>query len=254
MNHTTDRRIPKRLKIEPLLEAVWELRFAGDSSTAIALPGALLERLRAAGRQAKPEYMPLASVPAEFRKANEQMQYSPTAALRGDGWTVLTGDNVIALNVQRPYPGWARFRAQILELANCVKETALIREPVGIAVRYVDYFPGTPQETLKLLAANIQVGGLTPESGSIRLQMPVSVDGMNALIQIFNPVRLKGDPATEATGLVTDVLVADNLAKLAGPWDGLADRLDKAKAACHRLFFSLLTMDTINALEPVYED
>jgi hypothetical protein len=160
-------------------------------------------------------------------------------------------NNVIARLYSFWQPKSSASRRLALAPPNSDTQRFTQRFPTAIGTRN---FPGTPPETLKLLAANIQVGGLTPESGSIRLQMPVSVDGWSALIQIFNPVRLAGDPATEATGLVTDVLVADNLAKLAGPWDGLADRLDKAKATCHRLFFSLLTMDTINALEPVYED
>jgi hypothetical protein len=42
--------------------------------------------------------------------------------------------------------------------------------------------------------------------------------------------RLADGSSAEATGMVTDLLVTDELTKLADPWDGLADRLNEAEA------------------------
>ena len=211
----TKKRIPKRLAKEPLLEALWELRFIGDPATGIALPGALLEMLRATGRIARLEILPLAAVPVEFRNAQEQLRYGHTHALRGDGYTILTGDNVVALSILKPYPGWSTFKKRILELANSVRALGIIQNPRTFSIRYVDFFAGLPSETLGLLSTNIQVGDMKPVSGEVRLQMPVIIDGFQGLLQVLNPVRLANDlGATETSGLVTDVLVAGSNASI----------------------------------------
>ncbi|EQD66026.1 hypothetical protein B2A_01325, partial [mine drainage metagenome] len=251
----TEKRIPKRLGKEPLLEAVWELRFVGDPATGVALPGALWEKLRAGGRIANLEILPLATVPVEFRNAQEQLRHGATHALRGDGYTILTGDNVVVLSVLKPYPGWNDFKTRILELVGWISELGIIQNPQTFSIRYIDFFEGSPSETLKLLVANIQIGNRTPALGEFRLQMPVNIEGFQGLLQVLNPVQLaNGVGLTETRGLVTDVLVAGEMASIPDAWDGFEARLEKAKAICHCLFFALLKSDTIESMDPVFEE
>lgn len=243
-----------RLKKDPLLEAAWELRFAGDPAIGAALLGTSLEKLRATGRAARLELLPLASVPAALRNTQEQLRHGATHALRGEGYTILTGDDVVALSVVRPYPGWSNFKARILELAAWIKDTGIIPQPLGFSIRYIDFFPGPTKETLKLLAINIQIGGLVPESGELHLQLPACSQGFQGLIQILNPAQVAAGGAHGSTGLITDVLITDDAASLPDPWKCFEERLDQAKVICHRLFFSLLKPDTIQSMDPVYED
>lgn len=104
------------------------------------------------------------------------------------------------------------------------------------------------------MAINIQIGGLVPESGELHLQLPACSQGFQGLIQILNPAQVAAGGAHGSTGLITDVLITDDAASLPDPWKCFEERLDQAKVICHRLFFSLLKPDTIQSMDPVYED
>ena len=247
------KRIPKRLTDAPLLEAVWELRFDGEESASAGLPGMLLGKFHAAGREMRLEEMPLAAVPREVRKTQESLRYAPVTALRSENWAVLIGDRVAALSVARPYPGWATFRSRIVELWNWLKETGLTGEPRGFSLKYIDFFPGSPCDTLKLLSLQVRVGEMVPQAGEIRLQLPIVFDDHAGLVQILNPVSPGGVPLEAgSSGLVTDVLI--NCPFAVGDEADFGQRLDQAKTLCHRVFFSLLRPDTIEARGPIYED
>jgi uncharacterized protein (TIGR04255 family) len=195
----------------------------------------------------------LAKVPVEFRNVQEQLRYGHTHALRVDGYTILTGDHVVALSVLKPYPGWKDFKTRILELADWVRDLGIVKDPQTFSIRYIDFFEGSSSETLKLLATNIQIGNMTPASGEIHLQMPVNIEGLQGLLQVRNPAQLTSG-AGETRGLISDVLVAAEMPHTPDPWNGFEARLEKAKTLCHRLFFSLLKSDTIEAMDPVYEE
>lgn len=69
MATATRRRIPRRLMVEPLLEAEWELRFESAAAAGGALLGTLFEKIKAQGENVSIEALPLASVPSNVREA-----------------------------------------------------------------------------------------------------------------------------------------------------------------------------------------
>lgn len=247
------RRIPKRLNIEPLVEAIWELRFEGDPAAGGALPGILYEKLKAKGRDVKIETLPLASVPRNTRDAQEQLRYAPTSSLRYDNYTVLTSDRSAALSVVRPYPGWRGYADSISELAQWLQNSGMVKNIEQCSVRYLDFLPCEPTEILKLLRLDIDVGDLQFAAGPLTLQLSLQRNGFNGIIHIVNPATVTFEGQIRQ-GLVTAVQVT-----WTGPGDGnfwreFPDELLHAKTTCHELFFDLLTEETIKAHKPVYED
>ncbi len=248
-----NKQLPKRLGKEPLLEAVWELRFAGDVSTGQELPGLLLGKLRADYPGARIELRPLANVPPEFRNSQYQMRYGATHALPCGEFTILTGDNVVAVSMVKPYPGWDTFRKRISTLADWLNKAGVIRKPTAFSIRYVDFFAGSPAETLNLLAAEIRMGEFKPTSGELQLQMGVVLNEFQGSIQVLNPVTLPGGSnPLEKTGMVTDIVVNAALRDPENAWNDIKSNLNPAKEACHRLFFNLLKPETIKSLDPIY--
>ena len=68
-------KIPVRLKKEPLLEAVWEIRFSGTKpSVADLMPGMLFRTL--SGKYRNIVRLPVADIPATI------VEHDPTCAMR----------------------------------------------------------------------------------------------------------------------------------------------------------------------------
>ncbi len=103
-----NRRIPIRLDKEPLLEAVWEIRFGteGDLPVGEMLPGILYQILR--GTYPTIVRLPAADIPRPIAQVDEALRFIPTIRLEGPPGTpfaIQVGDRVVSLNNRRPYSG-----------------------------------------------------------------------------------------------------------------------------------------------------
>ena len=243
--------IPKKLNKEPLLEAIWELRFDGNPAAGTALLGLLFKKYAIDGREVKIQTLPLASVPPEARNSQEPLRYLATSILRMENYGALIGDHAVALSVTKPYPGWTALRKKILELAKWLQQSQLIGQPQQCTLRYIDFFPQLEIEPLRSLRLEIHAAGMQPGAGELKLQMPVKKGIFDGVIQIMNPATVTVMNKQER-GLVTDVQVTWHNKASVNFWKAFPSVLDKAKSACHQLFFGLLTEKTVKYHDPVY--
>ena len=101
-------RIPARLKKEPLLEAVWEIRFdAVKAPVADLLPGILYKTF--AGKFSSVTRLPFADLPAVAFEHDPNLRYAPKIRLEVGNQAVQIGEHMVSLNCRRPYSGWLNF-------------------------------------------------------------------------------------------------------------------------------------------------
>ena len=253
MEKKRKKRIPKRLGREPLIEAVWELRFEGDPASGGALPGMLFEKLKAQGENASIEALALSSMPRNLRDAQEPFRYAPTSVLRFKNFAIFIGDRCAALSVVRPYPGWSVYEKAILTLADWLRHSGLLKNVEQSSIKYLDFFSCKPEEVFRMLRAGVQLGGLRLKGGGLQLQAGVERDGFEGMIRIANPatVLIEGELRQ---GLLTDIQFGWKVLKSRDFWAAFQEDLRKSKTLCHELFFELLTEETLKAHKPVYED
>ncbi len=253
MAEKSRKRIPKRLKKEPLLEAVWELRFEGDPAAGGALPGILYEKLKAQGENATIETLQLGSIPRKMRETQEQLRYAPTTVLRYKNYAVFIGDRTTALSVVKPYPGWREYERVISTLVTWLRESGMITNVEQSTLKYLDFFEYRPDEVFKKLRVQVQLGGAKLQGGELQLQAKIARDGFEGTIAIMNP-RTVTDQGQSRQGLVTDIQVSWKNKESQDFWVDFPEHLRKAKILCHKLFFELLTEETLEAHKPVFED
>lgn len=155
------RQIPIRLEKEPLLEAVWEVRFDNDGSSSIGemLPGMLYQSLR----ECYPVIvrLPTADIPRPIAQQDEALRYVPTVRMEGPpdtSFAIHVGDRVVSLNNRRPYRGWVEFSKRIRELAKLLKATGLIQKPQRFSLKYVDLIELDPPPSLASLQISLTAG------------------------------------------------------------------------------------------------
>jgi len=247
-----NKRIPVRLKKEPLLEAIWEIRFSGGKSpVADLLPGMLFKSFP--DKYATAVKLPVADIPNPVIEHDPNLRYVPKIRLEGANQTVQIGDRVVSLSSRRPYSGWAKFSADIREIAGAVQETGLIARLERFSLKYIDLIELEKPVGLAHLNLDLRMGEYELAAKPVQLRTEIKDGDLIHIIQIISPAEV-GLPGTEGRlkGVLVDI---DSIRPMAGgeSWDTLYQRLDDVHGSCKIMFFNILKPETVEKLEPEYE-
>jgi uncharacterized protein (TIGR04255 family) len=244
-------KIPIRLRKEPLIEAVWEIRFSSTKkSIADLLPGLVFKSLP--DKYPNIVRLPIADIPTPIIENDPNLRYAPKIRLEGDNHAVQIGENVVALSCRRPYSGWSTFSSDIRELANMVKETELIDTLERFSLKYIDLIVLSQPPDINCLNLELKVGEYNANGHPVQLRTEIKEDDLIHIIQIISPagVSLPGE-SKGTTGVLLDIDSIRPLKKTES-WADIDHNLDRVHLSCKRIFFSLLKEDTITKLEPEY--
>jgi uncharacterized protein (TIGR04255 family) len=109
--------VPKKLKDDSIVEAVFEIRF----DTAIIpeiLIGRFIDNEKWAAREQR--QLPAYNIPAQLRSIDPNIKFSPIIEL-GEPNTksiLRLGPSVVSYHQQAPYVGWAIFKPELLNVIN----------------------------------------------------------------------------------------------------------------------------------------
>lgn len=242
--------VPKRLRKEPLLEALWEIRFSSDTeSVADLLPGLIYKAMGAS--YPKIERLPVANLPPSVLKQNETLRYVPTIRLEGNPYSIQIGEHVVSLSCRRPYTGWGEFESKILDLAEMLKATNLLTRLERFSLKYIDVIQLTEIPSLKPLQVGVKLGIQELTNNPVHLRTELRENGFLHIVQIASPAQVVLLTGERFEGLLIDI---DTIyqRETSEFWLEFRDQLNRAHILSKSLFFRLLTEETINQLEPEY--
>lgn len=243
-------RLPIRLERAPLHEVVFEIRFAPQrESAAELLPGLLYSSL--AGQFSRVEQLPAAGIPRMLRQSDPNLRYSPVTRLVGDVSAVAVGDQVVALTISSPYPGWDAFRNHIQNLLGALRDTGFVGQVERFSLKSVNVLTIEPGHQLESLNAHLELAGRPiPETG-FRLRTEYQSDPYFQIVELVPNVSIDLGPNGSIAGLLLNL---DCVRMIHGEdfW-AIADReLSVIHERQNLLFFSMITDRTLAALQPVY--
>jgi uncharacterized protein (TIGR04255 family) len=246
-----DNKIPVRLKKEPLLEAICEIRFSGTkSSIADLLPGILFKALP--GKYGNIVRLPAADIPAPIVEHDRNLRYAPKIRLENGNQAVQIGEHVVSLSCRRPYTGWGRFSADIRELVRTVKDTGLIESLERFSLKYVDLIELEQPVGLGCLNLDLKLGAHEISTKPFQLRTEIKENDLTHIVQIVSPAQVSLPGIQDRLkGVLLDIDTIKFLGNKES-WDELDGRLDDVHMACKRMFFSLMKPGTIDKLEPEY--
>jgi len=243
--------IPKRLRKEPLIEAIWQVQFespnAGD-----ALPGLLYAKLRQQHSNLQLNRLPTAEIPAAVAQFDPNLRFAAKVRLEAADapflWQV--GDRVVTLNCRKPYVGWERFKTAILDLIQTIESSGLVPAPLRHSLRYIDLLTLDAPPNLSALQLSLQMGSHAIQKRPLQLRVELPEDECLHVIQIATPAQVQL-PEGIKEGSVVDLETF--MAKPPATWEEARDHLEDLHDRSKRIFFEhLLTPDAIQALEPEY--
>jgi uncharacterized protein (TIGR04255 family) len=246
---TRGRPIPKKLKDDAIVEAIFEIRF--DSTT---IPEILFGRLAdySPWKTFEQRQLPAYVIPAPVRQADANLRYQPVFELveATRQQAVRIGPQVLSYHRLSPYVGWVKFRSDLEEaiVGLFAKADGLSIRRLGLrymnalrpdlhGIRSISDLDLSVEIAGEKISGNVNVNFTThasaDTSSTVRIATPDFVQGaLPASTSIYVDV----DVFTKDTFRTSDQQVVKNWIKTAH---------DKEKAD----FFGLLTDSTIEALK-----
>ncbi|NKC16045.1 MAG: TIGR04255 family protein [Gammaproteobacteria bacterium] len=245
--------LPIRLNKDPIVEAVFEIRFEGTTdSIANLLPGRSYPDL---GEEfPKIEALPQAHFPKEVHQLDPVLRYRATHRLVGDGFVILLGNKVFGLACVGPYVGWAHFRARIVRVVELLQKTKLFKSVERFSLKYINVLTAQDElPDLQLLDFPLSLGTHDLTATTTRLRTEISLDGFLNILQVIPGTRALSPSGQHVRGLLFDI---DTISEqpFKDFWAELPQLLDAAHQTEKRLFFTTLTKAALERFEPVWEE
>lgn len=248
-------KLPISLKVVPIVESTFEIRFSSaQDHAADLLPGMLFRELKS--RFPRLAQLPASQVPRAIRNAEPSFAYQPQHVLEGESERVLIGDRVVALSVARPYPGWTKFHDGIKSLLAALAGTDLVSQVERFSLRYTNLVSvGRDPSDLSPFRISLQLDDFRLRGPGTQIQAEIEKDGFVTVVQILTDTTVSTRTPRE-TLTDTGVMIAVDTIKLAGLSGRVADvhgEIDQMHVVEKGIFFGLLQPKTLEALGPVWE-
>lgn len=244
--------LPKKLKNEPLIDAIFELRFSSSDSASNILPGFLFGALEG---DKKIERLPAAEMPKQLRDSDPNLQFAPQVRLFWTDYVISIGDHNLSIGCKYPYPGWDAFKKAILGIINVVKGIPFIQTVNRFSMKYIDIIPSKGlQEQISLINTSIVIGGHVLEKEHFALRIDIPENETIHIVNITSSAVAKLQDGSTRNGIIVDIdTIADAKNQEFEQWIGeLPEKLDIIHLANKKMFFKCLNPETIDSLEPVY--
>lgn len=243
--------LPARLKSEPLVDVVFEVRFASDIAASSLLPGLIISSFP---DYKKFERLPAADIPEVVRTQEPTLAFAPLMRLSAGRFTAQVGDRMFALSCQIPYIGWAAFKQEILKLSGLISSCQPISQITRYALRYVNLLEIKGAEAqVAAFNWNVRLGNHEVVDQATLVRMEIREGNHGHALQVATGATTLS-PAGAKTGAIVDIdSYSDCQIDRSSFLSDLDVRLDRLHRENHIIFFSTLTAATLNSLGPEYD-
>lgn len=246
--------LPMRLAKDPILEAVCELRFATrDTPASAILPGVMSSHF--SSEVPRFEALPISSIPAVVRQADNNLLFSPLHRLVGDRYAISIGDRAISISTSaRKYSGWQEFRPFVLSVFEKAIGTGMLGAIERLSIKYVNLLQSIDGANDIGSATNlvVKLGDHSLLDEPLQVRGEIRNGNLVTVVQIVS--RATVNILTEKEPLSGMIIDVDTI------WQGveikqsqIAEVLNAAHDEEKRVFFSLLTEGALKSMEPQYD-
>lgn len=246
-------RFPVKLKSDPLIDRVFEIRFKPNLSASTILPGALYGSLNGTKQL---ERLPMSDIPAPIRESDPSFRFSALTRLMWDRFAVMIGDRMLAVGAVPPYPGWSVFKPAIAKVLEVVSATKLGGKLERYSFKSVNLFPNALGTAKQLVEIELRIGPRDATEDLFQVRNEFRESGIIDVIQISSRTTVTNAEGAVKQGMLLDI---DSIVQLETSTDlesFLVENeaaVDKLHAHNNRRFFECLTKEAIAKLDPVYE-
>ena len=246
--------LPTKLIKEPLIDAVFEMRFSASGPASNILPGFIYSQLNG---QKNIEALPISEIPKHIRDNDPDLQFSPIVQIHWKCYLILISDKSVALACKQPYPGWRDFKKSIQEVVELVSKVGIIQTVHRFALKYIDIIPSdSVKEQVSFINLTAKLGKHTLEKEPFLFRIEIPRDNVINAIQVLSSASVTLADGTRKTGLIIDIDTICNIhdqQKITDFSNLLSENLDQMHRINKETFFECITLETLDSLEPQYD-
>lgn len=246
--------LPIKLKSEPLVEAVCQLRMSGNVALSTLFPGLLLSRFPA--DVAEVLQLPTAMIPEQMRAMQPEMAFAPLVQLKFKNVSVLIGERAITVSNPAPYLGWDGFKPLIVEVFTALLESKLVSLVERYSLKYTNVIPtDQSSDSLNALALELKVGKLELNQRATMVRTETVTDELVTIITLSGRATVQAEGRAAVQGILVDVdTICQNKSQTAESFaQSMSSELDRVRGVNKKAFFECLTDEGLYALEPIYQ-
>ncbi len=245
-------KLPLKLGKEPLIEAIFEIRFTATLPVSSILPGLMFQGLQG---EKLIERLPASELPQQLRNIDPNLRYAPLIRIRWQSFTILISDQSVGLACTIPYPGWGAFKPAILKIVEIVGLAGVIESVERFSLKYTDILPLELGDLDSLVEFDLKIGPYDAAGKNVQIRAEIPKDGLIHLVQLASSGTAKMADGTTREGVALDIdtvaLVGN--AEFSDFFETLAERVEFGHLENKAMFFACLKQKAIDKLEPVYD-
>ncbi len=240
-------KLPEKISPCPIVEAIVEIRFQ-PSLPLDAVFGMVYSAVK--DDFSTTEKLPILQLPEAVRDQDPNLRYKPHYRLKGEKFLMNVGSRVLSVINTGDYIGWDKFFEKIKSVLVKIEPLKIMDKIVRIGIRYVNFFEDLDIYDKINLKINFHDQPFAAKQKTFKALMDKSPFISNLQLVNNNQVNVKGQIETGS------VLDSDNyIENLNGiPYSDLEKVINAGHLVEKEIFFSLLTDEYINTLNPVYKD
>lgn len=246
-------KLPKVLEQEPIVDAIFEVKFGGSPQLAEILPGMLFSYLEP---KPKVHRQPAADIPQPLRANDMNLAFAPIMQLELDRFTVSIGDRNVVVGCKLPYPKWPAFKEKILELMQIMAKVGVESNVERFSVKYVNLIPAASHaEQIAKIEIALRIGPLEVVDNHINLQVHHNEGKTLHILKVVTGASAKLATGETRHGVIVDVDSIRNIEPR--PYQKFTENLEPELEALRQSnkvkFFNCLKRETIEEMGPVYD-
>jgi len=244
--------LPKKLKKEPLIDAIFEVRFSCRVPASMIVPGILFNALTG---EKKLESLPISQLPKNVRDADPNLKFAPISRIDWGKYFVNVGDYSLSISCKYPYVGWSSFKPAIITVINALHSSNIVGMVERCAIKYVDMIPlSDNKQKVSMINLKLGIAGHELKQEPYQLRIEIPRDGYVHAVQVVSSAKAKLHTGKEMEGLIVDIdtFSLQNIS-MQSLLEGFSEKLEALHASNKTMFFDCITPDALKSLEPIYE-
>lgn len=247
------KKLPTRLEKEPLIDALFEIRFVSSTPASVILPGSLFGILDG---EKTIKSLPASQIPKNMREAEANLKFAPLSCIDWDNFSINIGDTSVSISCKKPYPGWNIFKSAIIKVIEALNVNGIIESVDRYSMKYVDLIPSASlEEQVALVDCDVTVAGHKLEKENFQLRIEITRDGFINIVQILSSGFVILEDGTTKEGLIVDVDTISDQQSISMEvlLKNFSNNLDAIHHVNKVMFFNCIKQSTINSLGPIYD-
>lgn len=245
--------LPQKLKKEPLIDAIFEVRFDSDAQVSVVLPGMLFRELE--GNKSI-NRLPVSEIPQDMRRADPNLKYAPLSRIEWGSFFVNIGDCSLSISCKYPYSGWKAFKPAIIKVIKGLESSGLAKHIERYSMKYVDLVPTADnREKVSMVNLDVTIAGHKLEKEPYQIRVEIPRGGLLNIVNIVSSAKATLHTGISKEGLIVEVdtIVMLNSESISALVNDFPNKLEAIHLTNKTVFFDCITPTTLDSLEPVYE-